>query len=165
VDPEQTEWLSAEQLRAWLPFSAVLLGLPSALDRQLQRDAGISYFSYVVMAALSDSLERTLRMSDLAAVATGSLSRLSHTVKKLEQEGWVQRRPDPADARTTLATLTESGYAKLAAAAPGHVAEVRRLVVDVLPAEQFAQLGTAARAVVDLLLPVDGELRRRLDGC
>jgi DNA-binding MarR family transcriptional regulator len=165
VASDRTDWLSAEQQRAWLPLCGVLLGLPSALDRQLQRDAGISLFAYLVMAALSDSHERTLRMSDLAAVATGSLSRLSHTVKKLEREGWVRRRPDPADARTTLATLTESGYAKLAAAAPGHVAEVRRLVVDVLPAEQFAQMGAAARAVVDLLLPVDGELRRRLDGC
>jgi DNA-binding MarR family transcriptional regulator len=147
-----------------MPLCAVLLGLPSALDRQLQRDAGISFFAYMVMAALSDSPERTLRMSDLAAVAAGSLSRLSHTVKKLEQEGWVQRRPDPADARTTLATLTESGCAKLAAAAPGHVAEVRRLVVDVLPAEEFAQVGAAARAIAGLVLPIEGELRRRLDG-
>ena len=164
MTPERTEWLSTEQLRTWMPFCAVLMGLPSALDRQLQRDAGISLFAYLVMAALSDSPDRTLRMSDLAAVAAGSLSRLSHTVKKLEQQDWVRRRPDPADARTTLATLTESGYAKLAAAAPGHVAEVRRLVVDVLPAEQFAQMGKASRTVVDLLLPVDGELRRRLDG-
>ena len=164
MDPDRTEWLSAEQLRAWMPFCAVLMGLPSALDRQLQRDAGISFFAYLVMAALSDSPERTLRMSDLASVATGSLSRLSHTVKKLEQEGWVLRRPDPADARTTLATLTEPGYAKLAAAAPGHVAEVRRLVVDALPGGQFTELGTAARVIAGLVLPADGTLRRRIDG-
>jgi DNA-binding MarR family transcriptional regulator len=148
-----------------MPFCAVLMGLPSALDRQLQRDAGISFFAYLVMAALSDSPDRTLRMSDLAAVATGSLSRLSHTVKKLEQEGWVARRPDPTDARTTLATLTESGYAKLADAAPGHVAEVRRLVVDMLSDDQIAQLGTTARVVAGQVLPVEGALRRRLDGC
>jgi DNA-binding MarR family transcriptional regulator len=165
VDPDRTAWLSADQQRTWMPFCGVLLGLPSALDRQLQRDAGLSLFAYLVMAALSDSPDHTLRMSDLAAVATGSLSRLSHTVKKLEQAGWVQRRPDPADARTTLATLTETGLAKLAAAAPGHVAEVRRLVVDVLSPEQFAQLGDAARAVAGRVLPVDGVLRRRLDGC
>jgi len=164
VDPDRTEWLSAEQLRAWMPLCGVVVGLPSALDRQLQRDAGISFFTYLVMAALSDSPDRTLRMSDLAAVATGSLSRLSHSVKKLEQEGWVRRRPDPADARTTLATLTETGYAKLADAAPGHVAEVRRLVVDALPAEQFAELGAAARVIAGLVLPAEGALRRRLDG-
>jgi DNA-binding MarR family transcriptional regulator len=164
VDPDRTAWLSEAQLRKWMPFCAVLLGLPSALDHQLQRDAGISFFTYLVMAALSDSPDRTLRMSDLAAVATGSPSRLSHTVKKLEREGWVQRRPDPADARTTLATLTESGCAKLASAAPRHVAEVRRLVVDVLSDEQFEQLGAAARVVVDRVLPLDAALKRRLDG-
>lgn len=94
-------------------------------------------------------------MSDLAGIAAGSLSRLSHTVKNLEQQGWVARRPCPGDGRTTLATLTDAGMAKLVASAPGHVAEVRRLVVEALSAEEMNQLGDISRTVVAQVLPAN----------
>jgi DNA-binding MarR family transcriptional regulator len=50
------------------------------------------------------------------------------------------RRTDPSDRRATLASLTEAGWRKVVATAPGHVAEVRRLVFDDLSPEQVPQL-------------------------
>jgi DNA-binding MarR family transcriptional regulator len=161
LDPR---WLSSTQLSAWLPLGAVLLSLPSALDAQLQRDAGLSYFSYLVLAGLSESPQRTLRMSDLAALASGSLSRLSHTVRKLEQEGWVQRRPCPEDGRITLATLTDAGMAKVIDTAPGHVAAVRRYVVDVLTDDELHTVGRAARTILAAVLGRDDAILIALDG-
>jgi DNA-binding MarR family transcriptional regulator len=148
----EPEWLSPAQLDAWMPIGAALLALPSALDAQLQRDSGLSYFSYLVMAGLGDAPDRTLRMTELAAFANGSLSRLSHTVRKLEQAGWVRRHPLPADGRVTLATLTEAGVAKMVEAAPGHVAAVRRFVVDVLDDAQLQSLGEAAGVIVGAVM-------------
>lgn len=159
-DPEP-RWLTAEQLDAWLPIGALLLSLPSALDRQLQRDSGITFFAYLVLAALSDGPDRTRPMRDLAAVASGSLSRLSHTVRNLEERGWVRRRPCPGDGRTTLATLTDEGAEFLAAAAPGHVAAVRRMVVDALSDTELQRLGEAAEAIVARAAPEVAELLRR----
>ena len=49
----------------------MLIELPTALDAQLQRDAGISHFEYQVLAMLSMAPDRTLRMTELAAVANG----------------------------------------------------------------------------------------------
>ncbi len=92
-----------------------------------------------MLAALADGPDRTRPMRDLAAVASGSLSRLSHTVRSLEQRGWVRRSPCPGDGRTTLATLTDDGAEALAAAAPGHVAAVRRMVVDALSDDVVAR--------------------------
>ena len=89
------EWLSDEQQAAWRPFVALLLRLPAVLDAQLQKDAGITQFDYLVLSGLSEAPGRTLRMSELAATASSSLSRLSHVVSRLEARGWVRRAPCP----------------------------------------------------------------------
>jgi DNA-binding MarR family transcriptional regulator len=85
--------------------------------------------------------DRTLRMSELSELAGGSLSRLSNVIKRLEQRGFVQREPDSDDGRYTNAILTSSGWEKVVAAAPGHVAAVRHLVVDPLGPTQITALG------------------------
>ena len=87
-------------------------------------------------------------MSSLAEVTNASLSRMSHLVKRLEARGLVRREPDPADGRFTNAILTEKGFQALAEAAPGHVAQVRSLVIDVLSPEQLRRLGRAADRIV-----------------
>jgi DNA-binding MarR family transcriptional regulator len=137
---QEPRWLCDEETQTWLALISLLIRLPSALDAQLQRDAGISHFEYQVMAGLSMSPERTQRMSELARFVDGSLSRLSQVVSRLEQRGWVRRTPDPTDGRYTLAALTEAGWDKVVATAPGHVEEVRRLVFDPLTKAQHRQL-------------------------
>src|SRR5438270_4494776 len=124
----EPRWLDAEEQQVWLAFVATLVRLPGALDAQLQRDAGISHYEYQVLAWLSMTAGRTVRMSDLAEFTEGSLSRLSNVVTRLERRGWVCRAPDPEDGRYTLAALTDLGQSKIEASAPGHVGEVRRLV-------------------------------------
>ena len=142
------EWLSDEQQAAWRPFVALLVRLPAALDAQLQRDAGITQFDYLVLSALSEARNRTLRMSDLAATANSSLSRLSHVVSRLEAKGWVRREPCPDDGRAINAVLTEEGWQKVVATAPGHVAAVRELLIGTLTEEQFKQLGAISAHVL-----------------
>jgi DNA-binding MarR family transcriptional regulator len=137
---DEPRWLDEEEQQTWLTLVGMMVGLRGALDAQLQRDAGITHFEYQVMAMLSMATERTLRMSELAAVANGSLTRLSRTVDRLDKRGWVTRRPDPEDGRYTLAVLTGPGWDKVVATAPGHASEVRRLVFDPLTRSQTRQL-------------------------
>ena len=142
------DWLTDEQQAAWRPFVALLQRLPAALDAQLQRDAGITHFDHQVLTALSEAPGRTLRMSELAAMASGSLSRLSHVVSRLEARGWVRREACPGDGRFINAVLTEDGWQKVVATAPGHVAAVRELLVDTLTPEEFEQLGAISTKVL-----------------
>jgi DNA-binding MarR family transcriptional regulator len=142
------EWLSDEQQAAWRPFVALLLRLPAVLDAQLQKDAGITQFDYLVLSGLSEAPGRTLRMSELAATASSSLSRLSHVVSRLEARGWVRREPCPGDGRFINAVLTEDGWGKVQATAPGHVAAVRELLVSTLTDEEFAQLGALSEKIL-----------------
>jgi DNA-binding MarR family transcriptional regulator len=89
-----------------------------------------------------------MRMSSLAEVTNASLSRLSHLVKRLEGRGLVRREPDPGDGRFTNAILTGKGFQALAEAAPGHLAQVRSLVIDVLSPEQLRRLGLVADRIM-----------------
>jgi len=146
--PQEPRWLDAEQGQAWLALASTLIRLPSALDAQLHRDAGIGHYEYQALAMLSQEPDRTLRMSVLAARTEGSLPRLSQVVARLEQRGWVRRSPDPADGRYTLAILTDEGWAKVTQAAPGHVEEVRRLVFDPLTKAQSRQLREICRRIM-----------------
>lgn len=152
---EEPRWLDAEERRTWLTLASTVMRLMPALDAQLRRDAGISHFEYAVLAALSEADERTLRMSELASLADGSLSRLSQVVSRLEQKNWVRRTPDPADGRYTLAILTDDGWNKVVATAPGHVNEVRRLVLDPLTKAQARQLTTIGQRILRSIEPDD----------
>ena len=155
-EPAEPPWLSAEEQLAWLALLSVVRRLDGALDAQLRRDAGISHFEYVVLAVLSQSPEHTKRMSDLAAMADGSLSRLSMVVSRLERKGWVRRTPDSGDGRYTLAILTDDGLDQVIAAAPGHVRQVRRLVFDPLTAAQVRQLTSIGQRITHAIEAENG---------
>ncbi len=146
--PGEPRWLDDEESQAWRALASALVRLPAALDAQLRRDAGIGHFEYQILALLSEAPGHTLRMSELAMQADGSLQRLSQVAARLEQRGWLRRTADPADGRYTLAILTGQGWAKVTEAAPGHVQEVRRLVFDPLTKTQSRQLREISRRMV-----------------
>ena len=156
--PQEPRWLDPEEGQTWLALATTLIRLPSALDEQLRRDAGISHFEYQVLAMLSQAPARTLRMSVLAMRTEGSLPRLSQVVARHEQRGWVRRTPDPTDGRYTLAILTDEGWSKVAEAAPGHVEEVRRRVFDPLTKAQSRQLREISRRIMHAIDPDERSL-------
>lgn len=143
-----TRWLDDDEQRTWLAFLAAVQGLEAALDRQLQRDADMPHAYYMILAMLSAAPERSRRMTELAEATNFSQSRLSHAVGRLEEAGWVRREKCPTDRRGSVAVLTDTGFEALAAAAPGHVAAVRRHLFDQLSPEQVRQLGEISQAVV-----------------
>ena len=145
---EPVKWLTSAEVGSWLSAVRLMTWLPWSIDQQLRRDSNLTMVEYQVLAMLSEAPERTMRMSSLAVVTNASLSRLSHLFQRLEQRGLVRREPDPADGRFTNAILTDQGFRTLADAAPGHVAHVRSLVVDVLSPEQLRRLGLAADRIM-----------------
>jgi len=141
-------WLTAAELESWLAVVRLICWLPCSIDQRLRRDSNLLMVEYQVLAALSEAPGRTMRMSSLAVLTNASLSRLSHLFKRLERRGLVRREPDLTDGRFTNAILTEQGFQTLAEAAPGHVAYVRSLVIDVLSPEQLRRLGLAADRIM-----------------
>jgi len=136
-----------------MSLTVLLVALPQAIDRQLRQDSGLNFFEYSILSGLSRSAGRSMQLSVLAAFASGSLSRISHAVSRLEQQGWVRRRTCGPESRGIEAELTDAGFAKLVEAAPYHVREARRLVVDTLEPAELDQLGGICQKLVAAASP------------
>lgn len=148
---DEVRWLTDSEQRTWRRLGAVMILLPAALESQLHRDADLTHFAYWVLAMLSEAPGQAMRMSDLAALANGSQSRLSHLMSRLETAGWVTRTKAADDGRGYIATLTDAGRSKVVRAAPGHVAEVRARVFDALTPAQIDQLDAICATLVERL--------------
>jgi DNA-binding MarR family transcriptional regulator len=157
-----TQWLDEGERAAWLRLVAVVELLPGVLDSQLRAEAGLTHFEYFVLAMLSETPERTLRMTALAQRTNATLPRLSHVVRRLEGRGLVERFPCPEDGRATNARLTDAGWDAVVAAAPGHVDTVRRHVLDPLTVEQLEQLRDIGDALLTRLDP-EGQMTALYD--
>lgn len=130
---DDPQWLSPQEKEAWTSLISVLLLLPGRLEAPL-RQVDLTLFEYLTLSHVSEAPGRRIRMSELAFLANGSLSRLSNVVKRFEQRGWMLRYPDPNDGRYTIAELTDVGHRLVVEAAPIHVRSVRELVLDRLSA-------------------------------
>ncbi|GID95987.1 MarR family winged helix-turn-helix transcriptional regulator [Amorphoplanes digitatis] len=145
----EPRWLTDDEQQAWRRFVEVLIKLPASLEGQLQREAGLTHMGYQVLATLSEREDRRLPMSHLAGQASASLSRLSHVVARLQEQGWVRRERDPRDGRVQIAVLTDEGLRKVVDSAPGHAEAVRRLVFDRLSPPQVRELGVLCETLLE----------------
>jgi DNA-binding MarR family transcriptional regulator len=146
-----TRWLTDAEMEAWLTFNLASRLIDEQLDQQLQRDSDMLHTYYGVLVMLSQAEDRSQRMSQLASRLCFSPSRLTHAVVRLERRGWVRRETCPDDGRGQIAVLTDEGFEAIRVAAPGHVAEVRRVLLDALSAEQVGQLRDIFATVLDTL--------------
>ncbi|MDG4665626.1 MarR family transcriptional regulator [Mycobacterium sp. 236(2023)] len=137
------KWLTPDEKEAWTGLVSLMLLLPGQLEAPL-REVDLTLFEYIVLSHISEAPDRRIRMSELAFLASGSLSRLSNVVKRFEQRGWVTRSPDPTDGRYTIAGLTDVGYRLVVKAAPIHMRSVRQLVLDPLTATDKQALARIA---------------------
>lgn len=146
-----TRWLSKEQQghwRSWLTASTVL---NEQLSRELQELHGLTITDYEILVRLSESENKSIRMSDLAALTLLSRSRLSHQIDRMEAAGLVAREVCADDRRGQLAVLTNAGMKALVAAAPDHVEGVRKHFVDLLTDAEYKALGNAVKKIADHL--------------
>ncbi len=142
-----SRWLSDEEQRAWRALQQFGAPLAAALNRQLLADSALSSADYQVLVVLTEADGGVLRAGELGRETGWEKSRLSHHLKRMEARGLVRRAECLTDARGLLVVITEQGRKALTAAAPGHVATVRDLVIDALTPEQLRVLAEAGEAV------------------
>lgn len=145
------KWLTSEQQGWWRAYLLGTTLLMDHLDRDLREKHDLSLPEYEILVRLSEAPARTLRMAELAHSVKNSRSRITHTVKRLEDDGFVERRACPSDGRGVMAALTDAGFALLSAAAHDHVAAVRGALIDVAGDERLEVMASAFRDVADLL--------------
>src|SRR5580698_7182040 len=144
-------WLSADEQRTWRTYLQMSSLLPAALNRQLQQDCGLTLPEYEVLVALSEAAEQRLRPFQVCEALNWEQSRLSHQLTRMERRGLVSRRECEADGRGAFIELAAAGADAIGAAAPRHVAAVRRLIFDQLSDAQRASFDEACAAIVTAL--------------
>lgn len=152
--------LDTDQLAAWRLYRSVVLLVEDVLEQQLRTEAGMSHQFFSVLVVLSESEDRELRMTDIAAQLCVTRSRLSYTVQQLEARGWVTRVDNPGDARGQKVKLTDSGLDELVRVAPGHGRAVREAVFSRLSPEQVQQMYGIYEAILGGI--EDGPVSQRL---
>lgn len=158
-------WLNTDERRIWLGWVMTSRLLWDEIERDLQRDSGLSFGHYEILVMLSETPTRSRRMSELADATQSSRSRLSHAVARLEELGWVKRKTCTEDRRGQLAVLTDDGFAALEAAAPMHVESVRRHLFDRLSPEQLEEVDDIQMTMLEHLLPLAnarGDVRSKI---
>jgi DNA-binding MarR family transcriptional regulator len=149
--------MNDQESEAWLGLVTVFQLLPSALDRQLQRDSGLTHFEFGVLSTLQLTSEPAMRMTALAQATDATLPRLSHVCGRLEKRGLVERFPCPTDGRATNVRLTSAGRRELIHSVPGHIAMARRLVIDALTPDQLDALTEITGAISARLADESGD--------
>lgn len=137
---QDTPWLDEAEMRAWRGFVEVGGRVLQGLDSSLKDSSGMTFDDYEVLVHLSESPERRLRMTELSERLLHSQSRLTQRIDRLVKRGWVCREKCDEDRRGTFAVLTADGFAAIEAAAPRHVADVRRLLLDHIRSDELATL-------------------------
>jgi DNA-binding MarR family transcriptional regulator len=156
-----TSWLDADQQHSWRGLLMGVTLLMDRLDDDLRRGFGVSLTEYEILVRLSEREDHQLRMAQLADALAHSRSRVTHTVKRLEKAGLVERTQSPDDGRGIVCALTEAGYELLVRMAPLHVKGVRAHLVDLADPEDFAAMGRVMNTVADHLVAAHPEMEMR----
>jgi len=141
-------WLDEREERAWRALQFMQMRLEAQLARQLANESGLSYPDYVVLVALTDDPHGRLRLFELGEVLGWEKSRLSHHVARMADRRLVTKEKCDSDRRGAYVAITNEGRKEIEAAAPGHVAAVRRLFLDHLTPDELDAITTAADKVL-----------------
>jgi DNA-binding MarR family transcriptional regulator len=154
MGPMEPNWLNAREDRAWRAFMHAHHQLVAHLNRGLQ-ESGLSGADYEVLAVLSGHDGDRMPARDLCNALGWEKSRLSHQLRRMQQDGLISREPNPDDARSTLVCLLHTGRAAIEKAAPRHVEDVRRNFIDLLTPAELDMLATLNERVLNHLAKDD----------
>jgi DNA-binding MarR family transcriptional regulator len=142
------------ELDTWSAFARAARLLVAQLDRDLQRDSGLSIAAYELLSLLARARGKAMRMSELADATHSSPSRITHAIDQMARNGWVERLECAGDRRGCSASLTASGASILRDASSRHDASVRTHLLDHLTADQLDELCAISKSVLEHLCSV-----------
>jgi len=137
-----------EALQAWTALCEVVDQVRVALNRDLQRRAGLTLADNLVLCQVAMAPGKRLRMVDIAGLLTIGKSAVTKTVDRLEERGLITRERDRSDRRTVYAALTAEGDKIFAAAQPVFAAAVQRHFAGQLDQGEIRQLRVLSERIL-----------------
>lgn len=131
------------KLEAWRLFITAHTRIIEAIDAGLRQAGAMPLNWYDILIELFEAEGQQLRLHELAQQVLLSRSSITRLVDQLEAEGYLQRRPDPADRRGAYAVLTAAGENALRQAWPHYAAAIERHYGRFLSQEEAQRMVTA----------------------
>lgn len=144
----EVRWLNDDEQVLWRKTLQFQQLMDLAIDRQLERDAGLSLADYSVLVTLSEADGAGLRAREVGSKLGWDRSRVSHQVRRMEKRGLVAKTACETDGRGTMIALTDQGQKAIEASAPQHVEQVRSLFIDDLNEDELRTLSKVFKRVI-----------------
>jgi len=133
---------------AWRALQFMQLRLTGRLAADVTATSELSYADYLVLVVLSECPDGRARLFELAEVLGWEKSRVSHQVTRMTGRGLLRKERCGEDRRGAFVVVTEIGHRAIEAAAPYHVAMVRRLFIDRLTPGELDAVTSAAENIL-----------------
>jgi DNA-binding MarR family transcriptional regulator len=135
-------------VEAWAGLLRAHAAVVGRLEREMQQERGLPLSWYDVLLSLFRAPPPGLRMQDLAEAVVLSRTRVSRVVDEMEGAGLVERRPNPADGRSTIVVITTKGRRQFRGAAPVYLQGIAQHFSALLTTEELECVATALGKVV-----------------
>ena len=135
--------LKPAELRAWRAFMLASVMVARGLDRDLQRQAGLTLAEHHLLAIINEADSQGIRPTDLQLLSTLTKSGLTRAVDRLEDLGLIASHVCPTDGRGQLLVLSAKGRQKLRRTAPDFFRSVAVHFADHLTDRDTETLATA----------------------
>jgi DNA-binding MarR family transcriptional regulator len=119
--------------------------LYNAVAERVKAQAGIGAGHFELLRYVRDYPDA--RVADLASAFAIGVGTTSKIVDRVEKEGWLERRPNPANRRSSLLTLTPAGASAVSRAEPAWQAALQEMLGGAVTPEQLTALSRALGAL------------------
>jgi DNA-binding MarR family transcriptional regulator len=147
---------------AYATLARAGLAVLAELDRCIEASFGVSH-PVITALAVVEGADEPLTPSQISERMLVPSATMTATLDVLEDRGWVQRRPNPADRRSVLVEITPAGRDTADRFLPG-IRLVERDVMSGLTERERRQLVTLLAKVLARAVEVDQAPPRSLEG-
>ena len=119
--------------------------LYNAVEERVKAAAGVGAGHFELLRYVRDHPDT--RVADLASAFAIGVGTTSKIVDRLEKQGWMQRRPNPANRRSSLLALTPAGESVVSRAEPAWQAAIQEILGGAVTPEELTALSLTLGAL------------------
>ena len=119
--------------------------LYNAVEQRVRAEAGVGAGHFELLRYVRD--HPNARVADIASAFAIGVGTTSKIVDRLEKQDWVERRPNPANRRSSLLALTPAGESAVSRAEPAWQAAIQEILGTAVTPEQLTTLSLTLSAL------------------
>jgi MarR family transcriptional regulator, multiple antibiotic resistance protein MarR len=119
--------------------------LYNAIGERMKAEAGVGAGHFELLRYVRD--HEDARVADLASAFAIGVGTTSKIVDRMEKQGWIERRPNPANRRSSLLALTPAGESAVSLAEPAWQAALQEILGGAVSADELTALSVTLRAL------------------